>query len=237
MAPTRSLAIAMAYVALFALGVLGWGFSALNAHVADGPARDAARCALKLVTMAAVPSLLLWAAGDDVRALLRPRLPRRLMLPLVVVAVALGMAQALLGRGWQTLAALHPRATTLLWAAPLEFAWLVVDTAIPEELFFRVFLQTRLAAWSRSELVAVVVAAALFGLAHAPGLYLRGGAVAEELGRAPTVGWAISYSLTAIAPMGLVFGALWSRTRSFGFIVLAHAWFDLPPNLARLLAG
>jgi uncharacterized protein len=87
----------------------------------------------------------------------------------------------------------------------------------------------------RSEAGAIFVSALLFGLAHAPGLYLRGGHLAEGLSGSPTPAWAAAYSLAIISPTGLLFGVLWWRTRSFVLVVLLHAWADLLPNLAPFI--
>ncbi len=75
----------------------------------------------------------------------------------------------------------------------------------------------------------------LFGLAHAPGLYLRGAHAMEGLSDPPTLAWAVAYSVAVISPAGLLFGTLWARTRSLGLVVLLHGHMDLLPNLAPFI--
>ena len=54
--------------------------------------------------------------------------------------------------------------------------------------FFAALLQTRLAAWFKSEISGVALMALLFGLAHAPGFILRHAGLAEAIGENPTAG-------------------------------------------------
>jgi membrane protease YdiL (CAAX protease family) len=139
------------------------------------------------------------------------------------------------GRGLKTLGELHPSPATLAWAAPACLLWLCLEVGVTEEGLFRAVLQTRLAAALRGEGAAIFAQALLFGLAHAPGLYLRGAYAMEGLAAPPTPGWAVAYSIAVISPAGFVFGVLWSRTRSFSLIVLLHALTDLLPNLAPFI--
>jgi membrane protease YdiL (CAAX protease family) len=150
------------------------------------------------------------------------------------VGLAMLAFQMVFGRGLRTLGELAPSAATLAWAIPACFAWLVLEVGVTEEFLFRVFLQTRLAAWLRSEPAAICIGALLFGLSHAPGLYLRGASLMEGVG-APTLTWAIAYSIAMTSTAGFVFGVLWWRTRSFGLIVLLHALTDLLPQLAPFI--
>jgi membrane protease YdiL (CAAX protease family) len=215
----------LGYLALFSIGILGFAFTALRARVPEGPGRELAILVVKLATMTVLPLLFF-------RVPLPSRLPA---LPLVAVGVALLAFQAVFGRGLKTLAALHPSPATLAWAIPACFLWLCLDVGVTEEGLFRAVLQTRLAGALRSEGAAIFAAALLFGLAHAPGLYLRGAYAMEGLSAPPTLGWAVAYSIAVISPAGFVFGVLWSRTRSFPLIVALHALTDLLPQLAPFL--
>jgi membrane protease YdiL (CAAX protease family) len=154
---------------------------------------------------------------------------------LIGIGLALLAFQAVFGRGLTTLGQLDPGLATLAWAAPLCLLWLLLEVGLCEEYLFRVVLQTRLAAFLKSEAAAVLTASLLFGLAHAPGLYLRGAALMEGVGAQPTAIWAIAYSIAIVSPAGLLFGVLWSRTRSLGLLVLLHALTDLLPNLSEFI--
>jgi len=71
----------------------------------------------------------------------------------------------------------------------------------------------------------------LFGLAHAPGYVLRGAFLMEGMSQAPDPLTAAAYSIAVVSPIGLMFGVLWTRTRSLTLLVLLHGWADLVPNL------
>jgi membrane protease YdiL (CAAX protease family) len=234
--PNRELAGMLGYLAVFAVAVLGFGFSAINAAWPDDPGQTIVKTATKLVAMVALPVLLLRAFGSPVGQTLALRWDwRRHGRALVGVGVALLAFQCVFGRGLQTLQALHPDAATLAWAIPGAFVWIAFEAGLCEELLFRVGLQTRLAAVLDSEFGAVCLASLLFGLAHAPGLYLRGQALLEGADAHPTLLWSIAYSIAIISPAGFLFGTLWSRTRSLALIVLLHAVTDLLPGLAPFI--
>lgn len=231
-----SMAIVLIYLSLFAFVVLGFGFSAVNAAVPDEPQRTLAKLAIKLSTMVGLPWLLLrWHGGIDRPRWRRDFSWRRHGRGAIVIGILLLAFQAVFGRGLQNIGDLHPLATTLLWATPAALLWLAVEAGLCEEFLFRVFLQTRLATALKSELGAVCLGALVFGLAHAPGLYLRGQSLLEGAGAHPTLLWSIAYSIAIISPAGLLFGTLWSRTRSLTLVVVLHALMDLLPNLAPFI--
>ena len=101
-------------------------------------------------------------------------------------------------------------------------------------MLFRRILQEKIAMACGSHLAAVTWASLLFGLAHAPGLWLRGGHLMEGVAQA-TPGWAVAYSIVMIAPAGITFGVLWARTRSLWLIVPLHGMVDLLPQLAPFI--
>ena len=232
----RETGASLLYLALFALLVLGFGFSAINDAITDEPARSLAKLAVKLLTMVALPVALLAMFRHRLRDTLAPgwSWPRHGR-ALIGVGLALLAFQAVFGRGLQTLDALHPAWTTLAWAIPACFLMASLEAGLSEEVLFRVFLQTRLAAFLKSELGAIAIGALLFGLAHAPGLYLRGAALLEGSGAQPTLLWSVAYSVAIISPAGILFGVLWSRTRSLLLIVLLHGLTDTLPHLAPFI--
>lgn len=229
-------AAALAYLAAFAVLVLGIGFSAINLAWPDDPARSLIKVGMKLVTMVALPVAVLAAFGHRWRETLSLRLQgRRDALALLVIGAALLGFQAVFGRGLQTVAALHPSLATLAWTVPACLLWQCVEAGLGEEVLFRVFLQGRLAAWLKSDSAAIAVAALLFGLAHAPGLYLRGASLMEGADAHPSVLWSVAYSIAVISPAGLLFGVIWARTRSLALVVILHGLTDLLPNLAPFM--
>jgi len=224
----------VAYLALFAFVVLGFAFTAIKTAIPNEPAHSLVVLIVKLVTMVALPAAILSMMTGGTRQWLAPRWSRRLWIPLIGLGIAMFAFQAVFGRGLATLDALHPSAIWLLWGVPACFAWLVLDVGITEEVLFRVAVQSSLADRLRSPTAGVLIGALLFGLAHAPGLYLRG-AGSEGMEGQVTVAWAIAYSIAVISPSGILFGVLWARTRSLALVVALHALTDLIPNLAPLL--
>jgi uncharacterized protein len=231
----RELAMVLGYLALFAVLVLGWGFTAIKAAVTTEPLQGAALIAVKLLAMVGLPVLLLWWLGQRPWRVLSGGVHwRQHGWALSVMAVALLAFQAVFGRGLKTLSELGPDAGTLAWAIPACFVWQCIEAGLCEEVLFRVFLQQRLSGFFRSNSIAIPVAAILFGLAHAPGLYLRGANAMEGVSEV-SIAWAIGYSIAVIAPAGLVFGVIWARTRSLWLVVVLHGLMDTLPGLAGFI--
>ena len=229
-APPKRLAGPLLYLALFAVLVLGWGFTALQAQWPTEPAQSVAQTLLKLATMVVLP-VLLFLRGST----LRPRFGSvRLWWVFIGMALAFVAFQAVFGRGLTTLRELAPAVSTLLWAIPLCWLWQVVEAGLCEEVLFRRVLQQRIADATRSQVAAVLWASLLFGLAHAPGLYLRGAHAIEGVAE-PSLPWAVAYSVVMIAPAGIAFGVLWARTRSLWLVVALHGTVDLLPQLAPFI--
>lgn len=219
------------YLAVFAVAVLGWGFSAVNAAFPQEPAQSVAQLAVKLATMVALPAWLFLGLRLRTRATLPPR---RLLLTFVLMSLAYLAMQAVFGRGLATLGELAPPPATLVWAIPLCWLWQTLEAGLCEEVLFRRILQEKLAIASRSQVAAVAWSCLLFGLAHAPGLWLRGAHLMEGVAEA-TPTWAVAYSIVMIAPAGIAFGVLWARTRSLWLIVPLHGMVDLLPQLAPFI--
>jgi len=226
----------LAYLLVFTFVVLGYGFTWLKQDFADPRSHDLMVTLTKLVSMVLIPALLLKAFGYRLRDTLRPNFQwKRHGLTLLGLGLLLLLFQAFAGQGLQQLSALHPSPGTLLLGVPLCFVYLCVDTGLTEEYLFRVVLQTRLSAWFKSETAGVVVMSVLFGLAHAPGYYLRGSFAAEGMGTNATLLLSVGYTIVITSVVGFMFGLLWARTRSLGLIVMLHAITDLLPNLTDFI--
>lgn len=228
--PARLPAVLL-YLAAFSVIVLGWGFSALQQAFPAEPMQSLVQLLVKLATMVVLP-LWLFTAWRQRRA--GPFGWRRLLLVFAVMALAYLALQAVFGRGLQTLAELAPAATTLAWAIPVCWLWQTLEAGLAEEVLFRRVLQEKLAIATGSNVAAVAWASLLFGLAHAPGLWLRAGHLMEGVAHA-TPGWALAYSIVMIAPAGIAFGVLWARTRSLWLLVPLHGLVDVIPNLAPFI--
>jgi len=159
----------------------------------------------------------------------------RLAACFVLLAAVAWALQALLSNEFGRLLARQRPAGVWLCAALACFAWNAVEAGLVEEFFFRRVLQSRLRAWSGSEVSALFLGALIFGLAHLPGIWLRGQGVSEGLGAAPSPLTTAAYVIVTQGVAGLMFGVLWARTRSLALLVLVHGMFDTPSNLARFM--
>lgn len=229
---TTEFLLLLGYLALFAAAILGYGFSAINSAFPDQPTQSVVKLLAKLVTMVVLPLALFTHAVPVKRGSLAT--PRRNVLALVVLGMAFLAFQYFVGRGVQNLSALEPTTATLLWAIPACLLWQIVEAGLCEEVLFRRVLQERLAGATGSQVVAIVWSSLLFGLAHAPGLYLRGSSLLEGVA-VPTPAWAAAYSIAMIAPAGVVFGVVWARTRCLWLVVALHGVVDLIPQLAGFI--
>jgi len=119
----------------------------------------------------------------------------------------------------------------LLTGLPVLFIWLFIEAGLVEEFFFRALLQSRIAVLLKSQVAGIVISGLIFGLAHAPGLYLRGAeseGVSESM---PFYFWA-AYTITAMSLAGIFLGIVWSRTKNLYLVMAIHAMVDLLPNTA-----
>ena len=238
--PGRDVAWLAVLLVAIGVGFLGYGLSAVRAAVPREPAQSLAILGAKLVVFVLVPALLFQALGAPARTTLgfRRTSPGDLRALLILMALVT-LLQLGLGRGPQAIRALMAERRLAAWQIALAalpvWAWMSLEAGLVEEYFFRALLQTRLAAWLRSETAGIVAMALLFGLAHAPGYVLRGAHVAEGMSRAPTPLTAAAYAIVVVSPLGLMFGVLWARTRNLALVVLLHGFGDLVPNLAPLL--
>lgn len=234
--PGVEMAVVSAYLLVFAIGVLGYGFTWLKQDFTDPRDHTLAVMVTKLLTMVLIPALLLRGLGHPSRDTLRFDFRwKQHGLALLGLGFLLLLFQAFAGQGLHELSGLHPSVGTLLLGVPLCFVYLCIDTGLTEEYLFRVVLQTRLSAWLKSETAGVVVMSVLFGLAHAPGYYLRGSFAAEGVSSSATLLLSLGYPIVITSVVGFMFGLLWARTRSLGLIVMLHAVTDLLPNLADFL--
>jgi membrane protease YdiL (CAAX protease family) len=120
-----------------------------------------------------------------------------------------------------------------LIALPFTMLFLLLTTALTEEMLFRGYLQTRLERLTGSKWWGLILASVLFGLYHLPYAYLNP--------RWPSAGdWgdAFAASLGQGIPGGLILGGLFLRGRKnlLGPIIL-HACVDLLPAATMLKFG
>ena len=230
--PRLELGAVLAFLAAYAVGFLGFGMTYVRGVFPPGQAQELLVLAAKLAVHVVAPALMLVALGARLSPLLAARANRPGFWPaLLVLGVVLMGLLAVVSPALKQIRDLNAPLATLAWVAPASFIWFAIEAGLCEEFLFRAVLQTRLAAVLRSEAGAIVIGALLFALAHAPGLYLRGNAGVE--------GWATdrlqvaAYTIAALSPLALLFGTLWTRTRSLLLVVLLHGAVDVLPNMAE----
>ena len=202
-----------------------------------GPAlRDTVNTLLKLAAFVAVPAIVLRGRGYDWWQAGRPTAPGlRLLLCFVLLALAGLAIQYLMGSQFRRLLGPDFVGRPIVAGLVLAFAWMSIEAGLVEEFFFRWYLQSRLAAWSGSQVSAVFLSALVFGLAHAPGIWLRGAGAVEGLGASPSLLTTAAFVVVTQGVAGLMFGTLWARTRSFVLVVLLHGFIDAPSNAASFM--
>lgn len=224
----------LAYLVVYAALFLGWGLSTVREWFPQDPAREFAISGLKILAHVVLPAALLVFLGARIGPLFRAHANRlRFWLPLVVLGVALLGLLMVISPSLKRINELGLTPEAWLWAGPGTFLWLVLTVGLCEEFLFRAVLLTRLTAFLKSATGAVVIGAILFGLAHAPGLFLR--ADPGEFGASPDPLLVAAYTIAVLSPTGIFFGVLWARTRSLWLLVLLHVCVDFLPNLPRFV--
>jgi uncharacterized protein len=227
--PAYETTLLISYLVVIAV-VLVWGFGAVG-HISSEPAHTIISLGLKLATFVLLPAVLFASRGYKIRDLAPVSFTWTALKPALWLSSAVLLMQLFLGRGLHDIRQAHLPVSSLLVAAALGFAWLVLEVGVVEEFFFRVLLQERLAVVLRSPWGGLVLAALLFGLVHAPGLYLRTAATQESIGSHPSLLLAVGYSIVMTSLAGLFMGVLWLRTKNLEVVIIVHAAGDLLPNL------
>ncbi|MFN2622049.1 MAG: lysostaphin resistance A-like protein [Chthoniobacterales bacterium] len=153
----------------------------------------------------------------------------------VILSGAILLFQYFLGQGAASIRRGELNAAQIAVGIPLCFLWLFVETGLVEEFFFRGLVQTRCAAWFKSEVSGVALMALLFGLTHAPGFILRHAGLEEAIGPDPSPADAIAYAIVILSVGGIFFGIVWARTKNLWAVMFIHAATDLLPNLKRFV--
>jgi len=232
--PASELAMVGAFL-LVAVIFITWGLSATQRYFPSDPTHAIVILVEKLAIFVILPAAILQARFGWTWHRLAPvsMQPSHLLAAAAMSALLLAF-QATFGRGLRDIQAAHLHPATLLYGVPLTFVWMAIEAGMVEEFFFRILLQGRLSLVLKSEVGAVVLSSLIFGLAHAPGIYLRTGLTQEGL-QNPSLLMAIGYSVVMLSVTGFFLGVLWARTRNFGVLVVVHAMGDLLPNLLPTL--
>jgi membrane protease YdiL (CAAX protease family) len=115
--------------------------------------------------------------------------------------------------------------------------WNIIEVGLVEEFFFRAFLQGRLTSFFGSPIAGICMASLLFGLAHAPGIFLRRAEERGALGAKPSILNTILYTILALSPTGWFTGLLYFRAQSLLAPILVHALVDAVAHTVEFIEG
>ncbi len=232
--PARESGALLVYLALYAVLFLGFGMGALRENIPEGREQELAVMGAKLLVHVVLPAILLVLIGGRLAPFFKSQIgPKQFWRTLIVIGAIILALLAVVSPSLKQIGGTNASPTLLLWAAPASFVWLAIEAGLNEEFLYRAVLQTRLSALFRSAWTGIAVTSILFGLAHAPGLFLRGGP--------ETDGWStdpfqvIAYTIATLAPLSIFFGFLYARTKSLLLVVLLHGMVDVLPNMAEFI--
>ncbi|MCX7358432.1 MAG: CPBP family intramembrane metalloprotease [Alphaproteobacteria bacterium] len=222
------------YLALYAVLFLGFGMTWARQVLPAGQQQELLVMGLKLGVHIVLPALLLMLLGAKLGPITQLGLSGRkfwrtfIVLGLVILALVCVITPSL-----KQISGIPPTFDTMIWAVPLGFIWITLEAGACEEFLFRGILQTRLTSWCNSAWAGVIVTSLIFGLAHAPGLFMRGGPDVDGWSTDPLQ--VIAHTIAVLSPIGLTFGLIYARTKSLLLVILLHGLVDVLPSLAEFV--
>ena len=233
-APARQSLVVLFYLALYAILFLGFGMTMLREAVPAGRSQELVVMTAKIAVHIVLPVLVLIALGQRVLPLFTTRTPPMVFWRTLIVLglIILGLL-CVVSPSLKDIAALKPSVATLAWTVPAGFLWITIEAGLNEEFLFRGVLQNRLSAWFGSVWTGVVVSSVIFGLVHAPGLFLRGGPGVDGWSTDPLQ--VIAFTIATLVPLRLFLGFVYARTKSLLLVVLLHGLIDVLPNLSDFI--
>lgn len=224
----------LVYVAIYAVLLIGWGLGAVKHAVEPGVVQEVVVLAYKLIIHVAVPVLVIMALGGVARPLFTAGIgDRRWWIAFLPMAGILFGLLALVSPSLSQIAGLKMSLpVAALWVIG-AWLWVSVEAGLSEEFLFRAVLQTRIAAWARSPVVAILLVSVVFALAHWPGLYFRGTPETDGFSTDPLQ--VAAFTIATLSPISILFGVIWQRTRSLLLVVLLHGAVDALPFTAEFV--
>jgi len=110
------------------------------------------------------------------------------------------------------------------------FAFLIMG--LPEEFFFRGFLQSRFSKVIKSEWKSILITSFLFGLYHLPNLFLNNSSLTHG-----HIIMSIIIALTEQGFVGILFGIIWAKTHNLSACIFVHSFIDAFYILSVLKVG
>lgn len=116
----------------------------------------------------------------------------------------------------------------VLLGFPVLFIHNIAMSGLPEEFFYRVFIQTRLSYIFQSKLAGILITSLYFGFIHVPGIlrWFPGMKLSEAFCRA--------FFIQGF--MGLLLGILWERTRNLISVITVHSGINALNNLGSIIS-
>lgn len=194
----------------------------------------------KLFFFVALPYLLYRNKGFTTRdfGLSKPamslRSPRAILILLLFSTGAIAF-QLLFGAQANNFRHYAFSSASFFWELPLCFLYLLLDVGLIEEFFFRGLLQSRISALLQSPSGSIIISSLIFGLVHAPGLYLRG-AGSEGIEEPLPFPFFAFYTIVFMSMAGLLMGMLYRNTKNLWLVMIIHAMIDLVPNFTAFHA-
>ncbi|MFZ5617323.1 MAG: CPBP family intramembrane glutamic endopeptidase [Pseudomonadota bacterium] len=232
--PAKESGALLLYLALYAVLFLGFGMGALREQIPEGRVQELAVMGAKLLAHVVLPAILLVIIGGRLAPLLKSQVsPKHFRRTLIVIGAIILALLSVVSPSLRQIGETNAPISLLAWAAPLSFVWIAIEAGLNEEFLYRAVLQTRLSAFFKSAWTGIAVTSVIFGLAHAPGLFLRGGPDVDGWSTDPVQ--VIAYTIATLAPLSLFFGFLYARTKSLLLVVLLHGTVDVLPNMADFI--
>ena len=232
--PERESIGLLVYLALYAVLLIGFGLGMLREAIPEGQAQELAVLAYKLAIHVALPVAIILALGGSMRALFDTGHRRRgFWLALLVLSAAMFALLAVVSPSLKQIAELNLSPAAALFWVFASWAWLSLEAGLCEEFLFRACLQSRLTAWLQSPAGAIFLTSILFGLAHWPGLYFRGGPGVDGWSTDPLQ--VAAFTIATLSPLSVSLGLLWARSRSLLLVALVHGAIDALPGTAELV--
>ena len=224
----------LAYSAIYALLFIGWGIGALKQTFPPGPAQEIATLFYKLVIHVGLPALVILTLGGAVRPLLTAGImDRRWWVAFVGMTVILFGLLAVVSPALTQIIALDMSLLATILALFGAWIWMSLETGLCEEFLFRAALQSRLAAWIKSPVSAILFVSLLFALSHWPGLYFRGTTETDGFSTDPMQ--VAAFTIATLTPISILFGVLWQRTKSLLLVALLHGAVNALPFTAEFV--
>ena len=232
--PTIESGAIILYLALYAVLFLGFGMTWARQVLPEGQQQELLVLGLKLGVHIVAPAILLTLLGAKLGPITQLGLSgRKFWRTLIVLGLIILGLICVITPSLKQISGIPPTFDTMIWALPLGFIWITLEAGVCEEFLFRGVLQTRLTSWFNSPWAGVIATALIFGLAHAPGLFMRGGPDVDGWSTDPLQ--VVAHTIAVLSPIGLTFGLIYARTKSLLLVILLHGLVDVLPNLAEFV--